>query len=89
MELVKLGKKGQLTIPKNVLRKIGIREEAPLLVSTTENGGILLRPAGVYPIEIYTDERIKEFEEANAVPESLLDKVEKQVAAQHKKRPRK
>ncbi len=66
MELVKLGKKGQITIPKAVLRKVGIREAAPMLVSTTPDGGILLRPAGVYPIEIYSDERMQEFDEAEA-----------------------
>ena len=86
MELVKLGKKGQVTIPRKILRKVGIQEEGPLLVSTTENGGILLRPAGVYPIEIYTEERMLEFEQANEVPERLLDQAEERIAKQRRKK---
>ena len=31
------------------------------MVDTTPDGGILLRPAGVYPIEAYSDQRTREF----------------------------
>lgn len=86
MELVKLGKKGQVTIPRSVLRKAGITEEGPLLVTTTDNGGILLRPAAVYPIEMYTDERIREFEEANDVPEDLIEKAEKSITRKRRRK---
>ena len=61
MDMVKLGKKGQVSIPKSVLKKVGITGEAPLLVETTEDGAILLRQAAVYPVEIYSDARVKEF----------------------------
>ena len=81
-----MGKKGQVTIPRNILRKVGIQEEGPLLVSTTENGGILLRPAGVYPIELYTEERMLEFEQANEVPDSLLDQAEEHIEKQRRKK---
>ena len=36
-----------------------------MLVDVTEDGAILLRQAGVYPIEIYSEERIREFERAD------------------------
>jgi AbrB family looped-hinge helix DNA binding protein len=68
MDLVKLGKKGQVSIPRSVLRKVGITDETPLLVETTDDGAIILRRAGVYPIEIYSDERVKEFLEADKLP---------------------
>lgn len=61
MEMVKLGKKGQVSIPKSVLKRVGITGEAPLLVETTEDGAIVLRQAAVYPVEIYSDARIKQF----------------------------
>lgn len=35
------------------LKRLGIEGEIPLLVETTADGAILLRPAAVYPIEIY------------------------------------
>jgi len=63
--MVKLGKKGQVSIPKAVLKRLGLEGDTPMLVETTPDGAILLRPAGIYPLEIYSDERIREFNEAD------------------------
>lgn len=65
MELVKLGKRGQVSIPRGVLRRLGIVGEQTLLVDTTADGSIVLRQAGVYPLEIYGEARLREFEEAD------------------------
>jgi AbrB family looped-hinge helix DNA binding protein len=62
METVKLGKKGQMSIPKGILKRLGIEGDVMLLVDTTAEGAIVLRPAAVYPIEIYSDKRIREFD---------------------------
>ena len=86
MELVKLGKKGQVTIPKAILKRAGIREEAPLLIAAAPDGSIVLRQAGVYPIELYTDERIAEFERENAIPAELAARAERLAAARRRKR---
>lgn len=75
LELVKLGKKGQVTIPRAILRSVGLTGDAPLLVETTAEGAILLKPAAVYPVEIYSEQRIAEFERENAVPEDLNTQV--------------
>jgi AbrB family looped-hinge helix DNA binding protein len=61
MEVVRLGKKGQVSLPKALLKRLGLEGEALLLVDITPEGGILLKPAGVYPIEIYSKKRINEF----------------------------
>ena len=61
MEVVRLGRKGQISLPKAVLKRAGLEGEAMLLVDITPEGGILLKPAGVYPIEIYSEKRINEF----------------------------
>lgn len=79
MDLIKLGKKGQVTIPKGILQSIGLSEEAPLLVETTRDGAIVLRPAAVYPIELNSDERIEEFVRNNAVPDAMLKNVGKRL----------
>jgi bifunctional DNA-binding transcriptional regulator/antitoxin component of YhaV-PrlF toxin-antitoxin module len=65
MELVKLGKSGQVSIPRAILRRLGISGEQAFLVDTTPDGAIVLKQAGVYPIEVYSDERIREFDEAD------------------------
>jgi AbrB family looped-hinge helix DNA binding protein len=69
MDVVKLGKKGQVSIPKGVLTQLGLEGERLLLVETTADGGILLRPAGVYPLETYSDERIQVFLAEDALTE--------------------
>jgi AbrB family looped-hinge helix DNA binding protein len=65
METVKLGKKGQMSIPKGILKRLGLEGDVTLLVDTTPEGAIVLRPAAVYPIEIYSDKRIREFDAAD------------------------
>ncbi len=77
MEVVKLGKKGQVSLPATVLRKLGLQGAGTLLVETTDDGAVLLRPAGVYPIELYTDERIAEFDKANRLTESEKARLRK------------
>jgi AbrB family looped-hinge helix DNA binding protein len=78
MQLVKLGKKGQVSLPKALLQRAGISGETPLMVDATDDGAIILRQVGVYPIEIYSDERIASFlEEDKMTPEQvfLLDRA--------------
>jgi AbrB family looped-hinge helix DNA binding protein len=79
--MVKLGKRGQLSIPKSVLSRLGLEGEVPLLVETTEDGAILLRPAGVYPIEIYSDERIEEFDAGDRMDSAVKDRLSRALAA--------
>jgi AbrB family looped-hinge helix DNA binding protein len=67
METVKLGKKGQMSIPKGILKRLGLEGDVTLLVDTTPEGAIVLRPAAVYPIEIYSDARIREFDAADRI----------------------
>lgn len=75
MELAKLGKKGQLSIPRSVLRQVGITTETPVLVEATEDGAILIRPAAVYPVEVYSDERVKEFLAADTPDPEQADRL--------------
>jgi AbrB family looped-hinge helix DNA binding protein len=65
VHLVKVGSKGQVSIPKAILVRLGIRKETAMLVEATSEGAIVLRPAGVYPLEIYREGRMREFEEAD------------------------
>lgn len=60
-EIVKLGKKGQLNVPRGVMKRLGLEGGEAMLVEVDEEGAILLRPAGVYPLELYSDERVREF----------------------------
>jgi AbrB family looped-hinge helix DNA binding protein len=80
MDIVKLGKKGQVSLPAGVLRKLGLQGAATLLVEATEDGAVLLRPAGVYPIELYSDARVKEFEKENQLAATEKARARKVLA---------
>jgi AbrB family looped-hinge helix DNA binding protein len=79
--MIKLGKRGQVSIPKSVLHRLGLEGEVPLLVETTEDGAILLKPAGVYPIELYSDERIEEFDAADRMDDAAKQRLLQALAA--------
>lgn len=85
MELAKIGKKGQLTIPRSVLRAAGITEEARVVLEATPDGAIVMRQVAVYPIESYSEERVREFEETNTVPLATERRIQ---AYLKKKRPK-
>jgi bifunctional DNA-binding transcriptional regulator/antitoxin component of YhaV-PrlF toxin-antitoxin module len=61
MVMVRLGKKGQVSLPKALLKQVGINGEMPLIAEAADDGAIVLRQAAVYPVEIYSNARIEEF----------------------------
>ena len=77
MDVVKLGKKGQVSLPAAVLRKLGLEGTATLLIEATDDGALILRPAAVYPVELYSDARVKQFEEADRLSASDAKRVQK------------
>lgn len=85
MELAKIGKKGQLTIPRSVLRAAGISEDSRVVLEPTPDGAIVLRPVAVYPLETYSEERLREFEETNTIP-AVIERRVQAYLKKHKKR---
>jgi AbrB family looped-hinge helix DNA binding protein len=79
MDTVKIGKKGQVSIPRRVLEAAGVEAGSQVIVESEADGSIRLRPVAIYPIEIYSDERIAEFEQENQLSEALKRRV-RQVA---------
>lgn len=75
MKITKLGEKGQITIPRSILKAAGIAPESSVVLEAIADGAIMIRLATAYPIEIYSDERVKEFEEANSIPADAARRV--------------
>ena len=57
--------RGLIALPAKMREAAGMRPLDNLIAETTAEG-ILLRPAVTVPIEIYSDERIAEFDKAEA-----------------------
>jgi len=66
-----ISSRGVITLPAKLRRVLGLKPDDLLIAETTAEG-LLLRPAVPMPIELYTDERIREFDEAEAELEEVL-----------------
>jgi AbrB family looped-hinge helix DNA binding protein len=60
-----LTSRGVVTLPAKLRRALGLRADDQLIAETTPDG-LLLRPAVTLPVEIYSERRIREFDEAEA-----------------------
>jgi AbrB family looped-hinge helix DNA binding protein len=56
----KVGRRGAVVLPAKLRRRLGI-EEGSFVVAEEREDGILIRPATVLPVEIYSPERRAEF----------------------------
>jgi AbrB family looped-hinge helix DNA binding protein len=63
--------RGLIVIPAKIRKAAGIRPQDNLIAETTPEG-ILLRPALTLPIELYTPERVAEFDAAESELASVL-----------------
>jgi antitoxin PrlF len=63
MNLVQITPRGSVTLPKGVRQQAGLKPGDQLAAEVTPDG-VLLRPVAAFPIELYTDERLDEFRQA-------------------------
>ena len=66
-----ISSRGVITLPAKLRRVLGLKPDDLLIAETTAEG-LLLRPAVPMPIELYTDERVQEFDEAESELEQFL-----------------
>ena len=62
---VTLTSRGVVTLPAKLRQALGLRADDQLIAETTPEG-LLLRPAVTLPVEAYSAEREREFDEAEA-----------------------
>jgi AbrB family looped-hinge helix DNA binding protein len=63
--------RGVVTLPARLRAALGLKADDQLIAETTPEG-LLLRPAVTLPVEIYSAERVREFDAAEADLEKLL-----------------
>lgn len=60
--IITLNERGMVTLPAKLRKSAGLRPKDVLMAEVTPMG-ILLRPTVTLPVEIYSDERVREFDQ--------------------------
>lgn len=68
-EASKVGKRGMVVLPAKLRKRFGI-DEGSYVIAEAREEGILIRPAAVTPVEMYTPERVAEFLLGSAVDDA-------------------
>ncbi len=73
-----ISKKGQVTLPAELRKKMGL-EAGGTVIAEEKNGELILRPAAVVEIDLYTDEQIVRWDEEDRLDtqtrEMILNKL--------------
>lgn len=68
---VTINSRGVITLPTKLRQALGLKPDDHLIAETTPEG-LLLRPAITLPVEVYTPQREREFDAAEAELAALL-----------------
>ena len=69
-----INSRGVVTLPAKLRQAMGLKADDQLIAETTPQG-LLLRPADTLPLEIYTAERVHEFNAAEAELAAVLAQI--------------
>jgi len=69
-----INSRGVVTLPAKLRQAMGLKADDQLIAETTPQG-LLLRPAVTLPLELYTPERVQEFDQAEAELAAVLPKL--------------
>jgi AbrB family looped-hinge helix DNA binding protein len=68
--------RGVVTLPAKLRKALGLNAGDQLIAETTPDG-LLLRPAVTLPVEIYSEKRIREFDQAETELGKILRRKKK------------
>ncbi|MHB8870718.1 MAG: AbrB/MazE/SpoVT family DNA-binding domain-containing protein [Thermoleophilia bacterium] len=77
---VTVSPRGQITLPAEVRRRLGIQPGGVVVLEEVETG-IVLRPAVVLELEVYTDEDIASWDEQDALSATERNAILSRLAA--------
>ena len=69
-----LSSRGLITLPAKLRQALGLKADDHLIAETTPEG-ILLRPAVTLPLELYSPQRLQEFEEAESELAAVMQRA--------------
>ena len=77
-EIIRIGKKGVFVLPSYLREQYNLNEGSLVIPEATEDG-IILKPATVMPIEIYTPQRRAEFLLSNTTNQQEYNEAVEEV----------
>ena len=63
-KVININERGTLTLPKELRKRLGIKKGGQVMAEETSEG-VLLKTGATFPVEMYSDERLAEFETNN------------------------
>ena len=66
IKVININDRGTLTLPKGMRKRLGLVEGGQAVAEDTTDG-ILIRAGATFPLEVYSDRRIEEFNQNNEV----------------------
>jgi len=60
---IQINRRGAMTLPKSLRKVLGVDQGGVIIAEVSETG-IALHPAVAYPVELYSDARVAEFDAA-------------------------
>lgn len=74
--ILSINGQGTLTIPSEVLKQMGIGGVGQVILESDSRGQVVLKAYVGRPMEIYSEERVAEFQQADAELEPYMTKIE-------------
>ncbi len=81
---VTITSRGVITLPARLRRALGLRADDQLIAELTPEG-LLLRPAVTLPVEIYSEQREREFDREEAELKEALEQQDRPARESRKK----
>jgi bifunctional DNA-binding transcriptional regulator/antitoxin component of YhaV-PrlF toxin-antitoxin module len=63
-KVININQRGTLTLPKEMRRRLGVSANGQIVAEETEEG-VLLRAGVTFPVEMYSENRVAEFQRNN------------------------
>lgn len=69
-----VSERGQITLPASIRKRYGIKGGSALIIEE-RNNELLLKPAAVMELDIYSDSQIAEWEKADQLTDSERERI--------------
>ncbi len=71
--------RGQITLPSELRRRLGIREGGVVTLEE-RNGALILRPAAVFELAMYGDQEIARWDAEDAIDDAERRRIRRKLA---------